>query len=216
MHEMIETQSHPLLDAIAFITEFPRPLGELAVPPEISECMRYGSDHMPLQTNEQIKKAVRDLLRQGGFKPTGRSKPASEYLLKAVRDDQLQSINLAVDILNVVSLHSGLPISVVDLDKLSRPLTIRIAPSGDSYVFNASGQTMDIGGLICLYDQVGPCANAVKDSQRTKTSEQTVNTLSMIWGTVELPGRTRAVYDWYGQLLKRHNAAVHVITRATQ
>ena len=28
-------------------------------------------------------------------------------------------------------------------------------------MFNASGQTIDVGGLLCLFDAEGPCANAV-------------------------------------------------------
>ena len=78
-----------------------------------------------------VKAAVRDLLRNGGFKPTGRGKPASEYLVKEVSNGKLGSINPIVDTLNVVSLHSGLPISVVDLAKCnfeSGSLRAAIAP----------------------------------------------------------------------------------------
>ena len=35
----------------------------------------------PLHSSDEVRQAVRDLLRQGGFKPTGRSKPAAEYLV---------------------------------------------------------------------------------------------------------------------------------------
>jgi DNA/RNA-binding domain of Phe-tRNA-synthetase-like protein len=149
---------------------------------------------------------VRALLRQGGFKPTGRSKPASEYLLKAVRDNQLSSINLAVDACNVVSLHSGLPISVVDLDRAREPFRVGIAPAGASYVFNPSGQTIDLSGLLCLFDAEGPCANAVKDAQRTKTTDATHRTLSLLWGTTALSGRAAAAETWYRSLLQQHGA----------
>jgi DNA/RNA-binding domain of Phe-tRNA-synthetase-like protein len=156
-----------------------------------------------------VREAVRALLRHGGFKPTGRSKPASEYLLKAVRDGMLSSINLAVDACNVVSLHSGLPISVVDLDRAREPLRVGIASAGSSYVFNASGQVMDLGGLLVLFDAEGPCANAVKDAQRTKTDASTRRTLSVIWGTTALPGRAEATAKWYRGLLEERGAATN-------
>jgi DNA/RNA-binding domain of Phe-tRNA-synthetase-like protein len=124
---------------------------------------------------------VRDLLRLGGYKPTGRGKPSSEYLLGIAAQGPLPSINLAVDVCNAVSLHSGIPISVVDLDRVREPLSIRIAEKGSSYVFNAAGQTIDLGGLLCLFDAEGPCANAVKDAQRTKTHAGTTRTLSVVW-----------------------------------
>ena len=150
------------------------------------------------------RKDVRNLLRHGGFKPTGRNKPASEYLIKAVDQQLLTSINVAVDSCNAVSLHSGLPISVVDADKVTEPLSVGVAPEGSEYVFNATGQVLKLDGLLCLFDNEGPCANAVKDSQRTKTSEATTRTLSLIWGTNALPDRSEKVGDWYQQLSLIH------------
>ena len=176
-------------------------------PPEVLALLSTEAE-VPLQTDDSIKKAVRDLLRQNGFKPTGRSKPASEYLIRAIEQGKLSSINLAVDVLNIVSLHSGLPISVVDVDLIGFPMSVRVALPGTSYVFNASGQSMDISGLICLFDNAGPCANAVKDSQRTKTSNQTTRTISVIWGTRELPGRTDATFEWYRRLLTNQGTTV--------
>ena len=41
----------------------------------------------PLQRVEQVRQDVRDLLRHGGYKPTGRGKPASEYLVRAATAD---------------------------------------------------------------------------------------------------------------------------------
>lgn len=202
---MLTVASHPLLDLRAFVMTFPRPLGEMPSPPELLALL--GPDATaPLQSDDAVREAVRRLLRHGGFKPTGRSKPASEYLLKAVRESLLSPINLAVDVCNLVSYHSGLPISVVDLDRAREPLRVDVAPAGSSYVFNTGGQTIDLGGLLCLFDADGPCANAVKDAQRTKTSVETRRTLSVIWGTVELAGRSTQTERWYRELLEQHGA----------
>jgi len=162
-----------------------------------------------------VRDAVRNLLRHGGFKPTGRSKPASEYLLRAVGQGQLASINVAVDICNIVSLHSGLPISVVDLDKAVPPYRVGIAPVGSSYVFNPSGQTIDLGGLLCLFDALGPCGSAVKDAQRTKTGEATRKTLSLIWGTTALPGCAAQADTWYRELLQQQGATTQSLDSAS-
>jgi DNA/RNA-binding domain of Phe-tRNA-synthetase-like protein len=202
---MLTVDPHPLLDLRAFVTRFPRPLGELPAPAELKALLALDAP-APLRSDDGVREVVRQLLRHGGFKPTGRSKPAAEYLLRAVADGRLDSINVAVDACNVVSLHSGLPISVVDLDKARPPLRVGLAPPGASYVFNASGQSMDLGGLLCLFDAEGPCANAVKDAQRTKTGAETRATLSLIWGTVALPGRAAQAETWYRALLEQQGA----------
>jgi DNA/RNA-binding domain of Phe-tRNA-synthetase-like protein len=197
---------HPLLDARAFTTTFARSLGETPTPPEIFALLSAQVD-APLKSDDGVREAVRALLRHGGFKPAGRSKPASEYLVRAVGDGALTSINAAVDVCNIVSLHSGLPISVVDLAKARPPFRIAIAPAGSSYVFNASGQTIDLSGLLGLWDADGPCANAVKDAQRTKTDAATTQTLTVIWGTIALPGRAAIAEQWYRELLQQIGAA---------
>lgn len=182
---------HPLLEAGVFITRFDQPLGEL---PQVSF-----ETAAPMSTDEAVKTAVRDLLRAGGFKPAGRSKPASEYLSNV---SALPRINAAVDACNLVSLHSGLPISVVDLDLLVGERRVQVAPAGTTYVFNPSGQTIDASGLLALYDEVGPSGTPVKDAQRTKTSPGTRATLSIVWGTKALPGRTEIATRWYRQVLE--------------
>jgi len=189
----------------AFSTAFTAPLGEVPTPPSIVDALRLDAA-APLARNEALRAAVRDMLRHGGYKPTGRGKPASEYLVRAASEGALGSINAAVDACNAVSLHSGFPISVVDLDRARGPFHIATAPAGASYVFNASGQEIDLGGLVCLYDADGPCANAVRDSQRTKTNAETRSTLSVIWGCAGFEARLDAAEEWYRALLAEAGA----------
>lgn len=203
----LEVESHPLLDAVAFEATFPKPLGELGPVTSLVSMMSPNAS-APLSSDDAVRSAVRDLLRHGGYKPTGRGKPASEYLVRAAGEGALSSINAAVDACNAVSLHSGLPISVVDLDRAEPPYSVRLGRAGEKYVFNASGQEIDIAGLLCFCDADGPSANAVKDAQRTKTHAGTTRTLTIIWGTRALPGRSQATFDWYRELLAALGAHV--------
>lgn len=207
-------EPHPLADFAALVTQFPQPLASMPSSPELLHLL--GADAAaPLASSDDVRAKVRDLLRHGGFKPTGRSKPAAEYLLRAAGEGTLGSINLAVDVCNAVSLHSGLPISVIDLDRATPPLNVAIAPQETAYVFNQAGQSIDVGGLVCLCDSAGPCANAVKDAQRTKTNGETRRTLTIIWGTTALPGRASATAAWYCDLLQAHGAAVTTLGNQT-
>lgn len=204
---MLTVARHPLLDVVVFTCSFPRTLGELGRVEAVASLLS-GAAAAPLSAGDDVRGAVRDLLRHGGYKPTGRGKPASEYLVRAVGEGALASINACVDACNAVSLHSGLPVSVIDLDRARPPFRIDVAAQGSAYVFNAAGQTIDLAGLLCLFDARGPCANPVKDSQRTKTTADTRRTLTVVWGTRTLPGRTPRAFAWYEALLRSIGADV--------
>lgn len=197
---MIEFAPHERLLPHWFFCRFPRALGEMAPPDELQAWLKKQAP-APLHPSEEVRAATRSLLRWGGFKPSGRSKPASEFLEKAHQEGILGSINLAVDACNVVSLHSGLPISVVDAELALAPYRVEVVQDKVSYVFNPSGQELDLKGLVCLWDAQGPCGSPVKDSQRTKTHAGTTDTLCLIWGSQEVAAQVEAAGRWYRELL---------------
>jgi DNA/RNA-binding domain of Phe-tRNA-synthetase-like protein len=125
-----------------------------------------------------LKGAVREMLRRGGYKPAGRGKPASEYLAQAASEGRFPRINNLVDVNNLVSLATGLPISLLDLARTTERVTLRLGAAGESYVFNAAGQTIDLAGLIvaCRREADGatvPLGNPVKDAMAGKITETT-------------------------------------------
>ena len=199
----IAVDEHPLLHLAAFAAEADAALGESPSPAWLVDMLGLDAPAPLDPPDDTVRNATRDLLRHGGFKPSGRNKPASEFLLRAATRGELGSINLAVDLCNVASLRSGLPISVVDLDRALAPLRVAIADPDASYVFNASGQEIRLRGLLCLHDAEGPCANAVKDCQRTKTHAGTRRTLCLIWGSAALAERVDRTLAWYRELHAR-------------
>ncbi len=129
--------------------------------------------------------AVRGMLRHGRFKPSGRSKPASEYLLAAALGGDFPLVNPAVDANNAVSLESGYPASIFDLELTGPSLCLRRGREGESYVFNPSGQVIGLEDLLCVCRREGerwvPCGNPVKDSMATKTRESTRAVVAVIY-----------------------------------
>lgn len=135
-----------------------------------------------IEAEEAIRKAARDLLRNGQYKPTGRGKPASEYLVRAAQqeDASFPRVNAPVDVANYVSLQSLLPISLWDLDRAATDrFRFRLGQPGEAYVFNTADQTIKLDDLIvgCGLDDPGddgtPMVNPVKDSLATKTTDET-------------------------------------------
>lgn len=211
----ISVAPHPLLEIGAFSTHFAQPLAELVAPDALLAELAPGARRPfePQLLADEDRTEVRKLLRHGGFKPSGRSKPASEYLQAAYAENRFPRINAAVDACNIASLFSGLPISLIDLDRVIGSLSVAICPMGTTYVFNPSGQVIDAGGLLAVFDAEGPTGTPVKDAQRTKTHDGTQNTLAIVWGTKALPGRTGATTAWYRELVSRIAGATNTDVR---
>lgn len=167
----------------------------------------------PARFPEATRAAIRNVLRKGGYKPTGRGKPASEFLLGAALEAGLPRINNLVDINNIASLEHAHPISILDLDRAGDELAVRFGRAGESYVFNSSGQSMDIAGLpvVCRGAEREAVGNAVKDSMQTKVHDGTTRVLAVVYGTRELPeALLRAPCERLAQLLRDHAAAREV------
>jgi len=133
---------------------------------------------------EPTRAAVRDLLRNGRYRPSGRSKPAQEYLDRVFREQgRIDLINNAVDVNNSVSLRHGLPISAFDVDKVQGDRVIRLGRAGERYVFNASGQDLDCEDLVVVCDDRGPIGSPVKDSQATKLFEGATSAVYVVYAS---------------------------------
>jgi len=191
----LAVEPHERLHLRAFITRLPDRL-ELVPTPEPALALLAPGAEAPFSQPEELRGQVRDVFRGHGYKPTGRGKPSSEYLARQAAEG-LPRINAAVDLCNAVSLHSGIPISVVDPDRGRAPWRVTVAPAEAEYVFNTGGQVIAVGGLLCLFDAEGPCANAVKDAQRTKTAGDTRSTLSLLWGPRTQAEHVDRTLEWY-------------------
>lgn len=136
------------------------------------------------------RRAVRDMLRNGTYKPTGRGKPASEYLLRAATDPSgYPRINWPVDVCNFISLKSLFPVSIWDEHLAeARSFVFRLGMTGESYVFNPAGQEINLLDLVagCAVrsadDTSGtPIVNPIKDSLATKTTEASKNVVAVVY-----------------------------------
>ena len=131
---------------------------------------------------ESLKQAVRAMLRRGGFKPAGRQKPANEYLLQSAREGTFPVINAPVDCNNYYSLKTGLPISILDTRITGDTVLVKIACQGEAYVFNTSGQSMDLSGLLCVCTKEGkPLGNPIKDSMLAKLKQDSTGFAGFIY-----------------------------------
>ncbi|MFZ4469770.1 MAG: phenylalanine--tRNA ligase beta subunit-related protein [Pirellula sp.] len=137
---------------------------------------------------EARREAVRALLRKGGFKPSGRSKPAQEYLARCLDESKFPRVHPAVDCLNAISVRSGIPISMLDRAAFSDRMLIRLGKPGESYVFNSVGQELDLENLIVVCggsDEQKPLGTPVKDSMAGKIDETVSRIVCILYAPQE-------------------------------
>ena len=178
--------------------------GELLAEIRASTARAIASQDWPAR--EARRAANRDLLRFGTYKPTGRGKPASEYLVNAAMGRSFPLINALVDINNLVSLETLLPISLVDLDRAGTDsFMCRRGREGESYVFNPSGQVLELRDLLLLarLPEDEPCATPIKDSQATKTHDGTTRALGVVYAPSPLADEACAAAQRMGDLMSR-------------
>jgi len=181
-------------------------LGEL-----LDRVQDGGEEFVPAEMRQRVRK----MLRHGKYKPSGRSKPASEFLLRAALAGTFPRVNGPVDVNNIVSLESGLPGSIFDTEMAGSYLLLRHGAPDESYVFNPSGQSIDLQDLllVCRSTEEGwvPCGNPVKDSMATKTRVETRDVIAVLYApSDELPDSVERWAGRFATLLQEHCGAVHV------
>jgi DNA/RNA-binding domain of Phe-tRNA-synthetase-like protein len=136
---------------------------------------------------ERHRQGGRAILKNGRYRATGRGKPASEYLLREASEGSFPRVNGPVDACNLVSLEHLVSISLWDRELAAgltalapgdpQELELRLGRAGERYVFNPTGQSLELEDLItgCALARDGssrPIVTPVKDSLATKLTER--------------------------------------------
>ncbi len=171
----------------------------------IKSVREVGEEYVPAAMRARVRK----MLRHGKYHASGRGKPASEFLLRAALADSFPLVNEPVDVNNTISLASGLPGSIFDADISGRHLLIRRGMPGETYVFNNSGQTIDLQDLLLICcrsdDRWEPCGNPVKDAMATKIHSGTRNVVAVLYAPIDEPQDIVSHWaDRYAALLSSH------------
>jgi DNA/RNA-binding domain of Phe-tRNA-synthetase-like protein len=185
MHAVVDSVTvECALDRLAVGVVIARGCTIRPAPPDLSEAIDTAIAEAASHQSAPIIGQVRDMLRFGKYKPTGRGKPASEYLLKAAVENRFPRINNLVDINNLVSLRYLLPISLIDLVRAGRDqFLVRHGRASESYPFNAAGQTIDLEDLVVIarLPEDEACANPVKDSMSTKLDDRSTDVMAVLF-----------------------------------
>ena len=153
---------------------------------KLDELIQLRKSHPLTEKEEKIREECRNMLRNGKYKPTGRRKPASEYLLRSALENNFPIINNAVDSNNYISLKYLIPISVWDIDLAqSNHFIFRLGNESENYIFNHTGQVIELHDLITgfsKYDDIEmPIVTPIKDSLKTKIQRTSTHIASALY-----------------------------------
>jgi DNA/RNA-binding domain of Phe-tRNA-synthetase-like protein len=137
-----------------------------------------------------IQKA-REAYKALGKDPSRYRLSAEALLRRILLGKDLYKVNNAIDILNIISIRSGISIGGYDADKIQGDIVL--SKAGENIVYNAIGRgLLNIENLPVLCDSVGFFGNPTSDSERTRVTEETGNFL-MVFFNFE---GSAVVKDW--------------------
>lgn len=167
---------------------------------------------------DHLQKGIRGLLKNFGFHPSGRNRPASEFLFKDLLNrHEFNPINNIVDINNHLSLKYHLPISVLDLDKIGLNICVRVGLENEEYVFNREGQVLSLKKLLLIArhgEDRSAAGSPVKDSQATKVFAETQKVIVFVYTSANITSKEemQKLLDEFSGLLKIEAEASSVAT----
>jgi DNA/RNA-binding domain of Phe-tRNA-synthetase-like protein len=124
------------------------------------------------------------LATRAGYRALGkdpaRYRGSAEALLRRVLSGKnLPHINVVVDIINLVSVHSRLSIGLYDLGKVEGDIVFRAGRAGESYK-GIGKYDLNLEDLPLFSDSLGPHGSPTSDSERTMVTPETTRVAAIL------------------------------------
>jgi DNA/RNA-binding domain of Phe-tRNA-synthetase-like protein len=152
--------------------------------------------------------ATRAAYKALGKDPARYRGSAEALLRRVIAGKGLPRINNVVDVINVVSVESRLPIGLYDLEHVSGDIVFRAGRAGETYE-GIGKYDLNLEGLPVFCDMLGPHGSPTSDSERTMVTEATKRVLGIIVSFGGAQGQA-AWAERMSALLKEHALAQEV------
>ena len=154
--------------------------------------------------------AARAAYKALGKDPARYRGSAEALLRRVVAGKGLPQINSVVDIINLVSVESRLPIGLYDLAHVSGDIVFRAGGAKETYK-GIGKYDLNLEGLPVFCDATGPHGSATSDSERTMVTAATTQVLAIIVSF----GGPESLERWtqrLGALLQQYAAGTDIVT----
>ncbi len=158
--------------------------------------------------------ATRKAYKALGKDPARYRGSAEALLRRVVAGKGLPQINAVVDVINLVSVESRLPIGLYDLGHIVGEIVFRAGRAGETYK-GIGKYDLNLEGLPLFADTVGPHGSATSDSERTMVTGETKQVLAVIISFGGAEGLERWA-ERMSALLTQHAAGREVEIRLIQ
>jgi DNA/RNA-binding domain of Phe-tRNA-synthetase-like protein len=123
--------------------------------------------------------ATRAAYKSLGKDPARYRGSAEALLRRVVAGKGLPRINAVVDIINLISVDSRLPIGLYDLAHVQGDIVFRAGRPGETYK-GIGKYDLNLEGLPVFCDALGPHGSPTSDSERTMVTSETKTVLAVI------------------------------------
>jgi DNA/RNA-binding domain of Phe-tRNA-synthetase-like protein len=156
-----------------------------AAPPDLTEEMqRRVTEILKLPYARGVLESPQIAATRAAYKALGkdpaRYRGSAEALLRrVVAGKGLPAINAVVDVINLVSVESRLPVGLYDLEKVNGDIEFRPGRAGESYA-GIGKFDLNLESLPVFADQTGPHGSPTSDSERTMVTPETKHVVGII------------------------------------
>src|SRR6266699_1052676 len=156
-----------------------------ATPPGLDEALRSCEEKIAkLPEPRAVLESSAIVATRAGYKALGkdpaRYRGSAEALLRRlIAGKGMPRINNVVDVINLASVESRLPIGLYDLANVEGAVEFRAGRAGETYK-GIGKYDLNLESLPLFADARGPHGSATSDSERTMVTDATTRVLAII------------------------------------
>ena len=158
--------------------------------------------------------ATRAAYKALGKDPARYRGSAEALLRRIIAGKGLPRINSVVDIINLVSVESRLPVGLYDLAHVSGDIVFRAGRAGETYK-GIGKYDLNLEGLPVFSDALGPHGSPTSDSERTMVTPETKHVLAIIIlfaGANDLEHWTRRMSELFSMYASASETGTQIIS----
>lgn len=185
----------------------------------LDEMKACEGEVLKLPEPRAVLESSKILATRSGYKALGkdpaRYRGSAEALLRRIISGKsFPQINAVVDIINLVSAQSRLPVGLYDLDHVKGEVTFRAGRAAESYK-GIGKYDLNLEGLPVFCDGIGPHGSPTSDSERTMVTPATRRIAAIVvsfGGTDGLENACQRMAELLAQYAGAQNIVIEIVT----